>query len=201
MIVGLRGILVKSSPLFAVIDVGGVLYGVNIPITTAERLPKVDSEVILHTLAVYREDSQALYGFSTEADRDFFATIVEKVSGIGPKTALNMMSRMSVQSLKSAILSGDVGLLSKCPGIGKKTAERLVLELRGAFGDTSVGSVVSTIDGNAESTPTALSDALAALVALGIKPADADKSARAALIKLGADATAEEIIKFSLSSK
>ena len=119
MIVALRGKLVKSSPLSAVLDVGGVYYGVNIPITTAEKLPKLGSETFLHTFAVYREDSQTLYGFATEADRDFFAVLVEKVSGIGPKIALNMLSRMSSTSLKSAIAAGDVSLLSKCPGIVK----------------------------------------------------------------------------------
>ena len=134
MIVALRGKLAKSSPLGAVVDVNGVFYGVSIPLTTAERLPKIGAEVFLHTLAVYREDSHTLYGFATEGDRDFFAALVEKVSGIGPKIALNMLSRMSADSLKSAIMAGDVSLLSKCPGIGRKTAERLVLELRGAFG-------------------------------------------------------------------
>ena len=109
MIVALRGKLVKSSPLSAVLDVGGV----NIPITTAEKLPKLGSETFLHTFAVYREDSQTLYGFATETDRDFFAVLVEKVSGIGPKIALNMLSRMSSTSLKSAIAAGDVSLLSK----------------------------------------------------------------------------------------
>ena len=168
MIVALRGKLVKSSPLSAVLDVGGVYYGVNIPITTAEKLPKLGSETFLHTFAVYREDSQTLYGFATETDRDFFAVLVEKVSGIGPKIALNMLSRMSSTSLKSAIAAGDVSLLSKCPGIGKKTAERLVLELR---------------------------------VALGVKPADADKAVRLAVAKLGEDANAEELIKLSLSAK
>lgn len=198
MIVALRGKLVKSSPLSAVLDVSGVYYGVNIPITTAEKLPKLGSETFLHTFAVYREDSQTLYGFATEADRDFFAVLVEKVSGIGPKIALNMLSRMSSTSLKSAIAAGDVSLLSKCPGIGKKTAERLVLELREALG-ASAGS--STPLPYNPSSPTNVSDALSALVALGVKPADADKAVRLAVAKLGEDANAEELIKLSLSAK
>ena len=146
MIVALRGKLVKSSPLYAVLDVGGVYYGVNVPITTAERLPRAGEETLLHTLAVYREDSQTLYGFATEGDRDFFAILVEKVSGIGPKIALNMLSRMSVQALKSAIAAGDVSLLSKCPGIGRKTAERLVLELRGVLGAAGVGETLAAAE-------------------------------------------------------
>lgn len=198
MIVALRGKLVKSSPLSAVLDVGGVYYGVNIPITTAEKLPKLGSETFLHTFAVYREDSQTLYGFATEADRDFFAVLVEKVSGIGPKIALNMLSRMSSTSLKSAIAAGDVSLLSKCPGIGKKTAERLVLELREALGASAGSSVPLPYN---PSSPTNVSDALSALVALGVKPADADKAVRLAVAKLGEDANAEELIKLSLSAK
>lgn len=198
MIVALRGKLVKSSPLSAVLDVGGVYYGVNIPITTAEKLPKLGSETFLHTFAVYREDSQTLYGFATEADRDFFAVLVEKVSGIGPKIALNMLSRMSSTSLKSAIAAGDVSLLSKCPGIGKKTAERLVLELREALGASAGGSTPLPYN---PSSPTNVSDALSALVALGVKPADADKAVRMAVAKLGEDANAEELIKLSLSAK
>ena len=198
MIVALRGKLVKSSPLSAVLDVGGVYYGVNIPITTAEKLPKLGSEIFLHTFAVYREDSQTLYGFATEADRDFFAVLVEKVSGIGPKIALNMLSRMSSTSLKSAIAAGDVSLLSKCPGIGKKTAERLVLELREALGASAGGSTPLPYN---PSSPTNVSDALSALVALGVKPADADKAVRLAVAKLGEDANAEELIKLSLSAK
>ena len=177
----------------------GVFYGVSIPLTTAERLPKIGAEVFLHTLAVYREDSHTLYGFATEGDRDFFAALVEKVSGIGPKIALNMLSRMSADSLKSAIMAGDVSLLSKCPGIGRKTAERLVLELRGAFGAPASGGASALPQG--ASNPANVSDALAALVALGVKPADADKAVRAAVSKLGADANAEELIRLSLSSK
>ena len=134
-----------------------------------------------------------------EHTRDFFAVLVEKVSGIGPKIALNMLSRMSAASLKSAIIAGDVSLLSKCPGIGRKTAERLVLELRGAFGSPVSGGVSELPQG--ASNPTNVSDALAALVALGVKPADADKAVRAAVAKLGADANAEELIRLSLSSK
>lgn len=199
MIVALKGILVKSSPLQAVIDVGGVYYGVNIPLSTAERLPKNGAEVLIHTLVVYREDSQTLYGFASEGDRDFFTILVDKVSGIGPKTALNMLSRMSVNSLKNAIIAGDVTLLSKCPGIGKKTAERLVLELREALGATVSDGIASM--GQSPTSPANVADALAALVALGVKPADADKAVKLSLAKLGVDASAEEIIKFSLSSK
>ena len=104
MIVAIKGILESSTLFSAVVEAGGLFYEVNIPLTTAERLPKVGSEVMLYTEAVYREDSQALYGFATKSDRDFFKTIIEKVSGIGPKTALNMMSRMWCKLCKVLLL-------------------------------------------------------------------------------------------------
>ncbi|MBQ6534781.1 MAG: Holliday junction branch migration protein RuvA [Opitutales bacterium] len=198
MIVAIKGRLESSTLFSAVVEAGGLFYEVNIPLTTAERLPHVGGEVLLHTLAVYREDSQALYGFATKSDRDFFKTIVEKVSGIGPKTALNMMSRMSADTLRDCIASGDAAMLAKCPGIGKKTAERLVLELKGTLVGASPAAASASGDSQA-GAPTNASDAIAALVALGLKLADADKYVRMASQKLGADASTEELVKFALS--
>ncbi len=195
MIVGIKGKLVSSSLFEAVVETGGIFYEVNIPLTTTELLPKTGSEVMLYTVAVYREDSQSLYGFASASDRDFFKTIVEKVSGIGPKTALNMMSRMSVATLRDSIKSGDVATLSKCPGIGKKTAERLVLELKGTL--AGVSGPANAAAGGAENSN--VSDAVAALAALGLKVSDADKYVRAAVQKLGADADTEALVKFALS--
>ena len=197
MIVAIKGRLESSTLFSAVVEAGGLFYEVNIPLTTAERLPHAGGEVLLHTLAVYREDSQALYGFATKSDRDFFKTIVEKVSGIGPKTALNMMSRMSADTLRDCIASGDAAMLAKCPGIGKKTAERLVLELKGTLVGASSAAAVS--GDSPAGAPTNASDAVAALVALGLKLADADKYVRMASQKLGADASTEELVKFALS--
>ena len=196
MIVGIRGRLVSSTPVSAVVDVGGVFYEVSIPLTTSERLPAAGAEVMLHTLAVYREDSQSLYGFASAADRDFFKLVVEKVSGIGPKIALNMMSRMSAQTIQNAVACGDAALLSKCQGIGKKTAERLVLELRGSFVPTA-SAAAGAVAGGAETSN--FGDAVAALCALGMKPAEADKYVRLASASLGADASTESLVKFALS--
>lgn len=197
MIVAIRGKLAKSTPLSAILDVNGIYYEVNIPVTTAERLPAIGAETFLHTLAIYREDSQSLYGFASASDRDFFKLLIEKVSGIGPKIALNILSRMSVETLKAAIDSGDVSLLSKCPGIGKKTAERLIVELRGAFAKIAV-AFQSEASLSQSGTQSAASDAVAALVALGYKLADADKAVRSALSKLPEDASTEAIIKAAL---
>ncbi len=184
------------------VEAGGLYYEVNIPLTTSERLPQVGSEVKLYTEAVYREDSQSLYGFATRADRDFFKTIIEKVSGIGPKTALNMMSRMSTETLRDAIAVGDVTTLSKCPGIGKKTAERLVLELKGTLTGSlgaSSQSAIGGVSGGMGNASSNVSDAVAALVALGLKLADADKFVRLAVRELGDDASTESLVKFALS--
>src|ERR1700677_4353639 len=134
MITSIRGILTESALVRAVVEVEGFGYEVHLPVTTAERLPAVGSTVKLHTLVVYREDSQTLYGFATAEDRDFFRLMIEHVTGIGPKMALSIMSRLSLPLLQGAIRSGDIATLSKCPGIGKKTAERLVVELRARVG-------------------------------------------------------------------
>ena len=194
MIVAIKGKLASSTLLTAVVEASGIFYEINIPITTAELLPKPGSEVLLHTVAIYREDSQALYGFASKSDRDFFKTIIEKVSGIGPRTALNMMSRMSVSTLRNSISSGDVATLSKCPGIGKKTAERLVLELKGTLSGTQAPAA-----GCAPESGGNASDAVAALTALGLKVSEADKYVRAAVQKLGEDAPTEALVKFALS--
>lgn len=200
MIVGIRGKLVKATPLSAIIDVNGIFYEVNIPVTTAERLGGINSEVFLHTHAIYREDSQTLYGFATISERDFFKMLVEKVSGIGPKIALNIMSRMSVETLRCAIESGDVALLSKCQGIGKKTAERLIVELRGAFGAMASQPSGAQPSPDSPLPPSKFADAVAALAALGFKLSDADKAVRNAATKLPENASTEEIVKTALRS-
>ncbi|GAB5560094.1 MAG: Holliday junction branch migration protein RuvA [Synoicihabitans sp.] len=203
MITSIRGPIAAATPLRAVIELNGLGYEVNIPVTTAERLPGVGQEVHLHTLVVYREDSQTLYGFATAEDRDFFRMMIDHVSGVGPKVALSIMSRLSLPLLQSAIRDGDVATLSKCPGIGKKTAERLVIELRNRVGAATTESpAVSTgTPGNqpeGSATTMAVTDAIAALAVLGYKTAEADKSIRQAMVALGGEATTEQLIKHAL---
>ncbi len=198
MITRITGVLLAATPLQAIIENGGLAYEVNIPVTTAERLPDAGKSVSLHTLVVYREDSQTMYGFASVEERDFFRLLVEKVSGIGPKTAISVMSKLSLSVLQGAIAAGDVALLSKCPGIGRKTAERLVIELR----DKVTGSAVSLTPpagGNAAAVEeNKVRDAVMALIALGYKAADADKSVRQAWVALGSDASTEKLIKRAL---
>lgn len=201
MIAYLKGTLADATPLSAVVDVGGVGYALSIPVTTAEKLPPVGQSVKILTVAVYREDSQQLYGFATEDERDFFRLLVEKVSGIGPKIAISILSKLSVTLLRQAIASGDVALLAKCPGIGKKTAERLVIELKDKVGlpASTESAILSATDSGQSPGTSAVQDAIAALLALGYKIADADKSVRRASEKLGSDATTEALIRAALS--
>ena len=207
MITSIQGQLTECTPLRAIIEIGGFGYEVNIPVTTAEKLPLPGATVKLHTLVIYREDAQTLYGFATPADRDFFRLMIETVSGVGPKLALTIMSRMSPPVLEAAIRDGDVASLSKCPGIGKKTAERLVIELRSKVGaSSSAASVVAGPEGAASASAASsgvgevpLRDAVLALTALGYKPADADAAVRRAQIALGAGASAEKLIKRALA--
>jgi len=196
MITSIQGKLAAASPLAAIVEVGGFGYEVHLPLTTAERLPQPGSEVKLHTLVIYREDSQTLYGFATTADRDFFRLMIEQVTGIGPKLALSIMSRLSLALLESAIRSGDVATLAKCPGIGKKTAERMVIELKGKVGE--LGSGAATPLPGAPAVGGTHADAVAALVALGYKLGDADTAIRRSSLALGPAASTEALIKKAL---
>lgn len=199
MIATLEGILTEAQPLSIVLETGGIGYQVAVPLTTAERLPALKQKVKLFIQAVYREDTQALYGFHCREDRDFFRLLVEKVSGVGPKLALSIMSRLSVSVLKNAIAQSDVTLLSQCPGIGKKTAERLIVELRDKlFPGSSAKAALSDSDTVTIQT-SALEDAVSGLITLGYKAPEADKVIRRGLSQLGPEASAEALIKHALS--
>ncbi|MCB1105304.1 MAG: Holliday junction branch migration protein RuvA [Cephaloticoccus sp.] len=199
MITSIEGVLAAATPLRAVVEIGGFGYEVNIPVTTAEKLPATGEKVKLHTLVVYREDAQTLYGFASATERDFFRLMIEQVSGVGPKVALTIMSKLSLPALQGAIGAGDVATLAKCPGIGKKTAERLVVELKGRVASLAPhASSVSTGQASAALETSPHQDAILALTALGYKPADADKAVRAAALALGAEASTEALIKKAL---
>ena len=204
MITSIQGLLVAATPLHAIIELNGLGYEVNIPVTTAEKLPANGATVKLHTLVIYREDAQTLYGFATPSERDFFRLMIEHVTGVGPKMALTIMSKLSLPSLESAIRIGDIATLAKCPGIGKKTAERLVIELRAKVGATGSAESVLSASGSPDdgSLPadSRIRDAVLALSALGYKTADADEAVRRGLLTLGPKATTEQLIKKALGS-
>lgn len=196
MISSLSGTLAASSALRAEIEVQGVTYEALVPATTAERLPAPGAKVRLHTCVVYREDSQTLYGFLTPEDRDFFRLLIEQVSGVGPKLALTLLSRLPRSNLEAAIRNGDVDVLAKCQGIGKKTAERLVLELRGKLGPSGSGEGPAT---PAVSAAPPRQDAVAALLALGYKVEEAEKAVARAALRLGPDAATEALVRQALA--
>lgn len=204
MIVSIEGILERATPISAIVNAGGLGYLVNIPVTTASKLPLVGDRVKLHTHAVYREDSQALYGFALEEERDFFALLIDKVSGVGPKVGISMMSKLELSSLISAISNGDSALLAKTPGIGKKTAERVIIELKdklSAFATQSSSPLQGMITPDAAASTghsNHKDDAILALLALGYKQAEASKSIDKAAAHLGEGASTESLIKAAL---
>jgi Holliday junction DNA helicase RuvA len=199
MIHHLHGKLVDALPSLAVIDVHGVGYEVLIPLSSFDRLPPVGQEVRLLTHLAVREDAHILYGFVTPSERDLFRLLIHTVSGIGPKIALGILSGLSVNAFRSAVAAQDVKALSAVSGVGRKTAERIVVELKdkiAAFGvDTSTPGSPRAVLPEPEAR---LADAAAALVALGFKPAEAQESVRAAAALLGPDATVEKIVRACL---
>jgi Holliday junction DNA helicase RuvA len=200
MITSIQGTLIEATPLHAIVEINGLGYEVNIPLTTAEKLPAAGANVRLHTHVVYREDAQTLYGFATAPERDFFRLMIEQVTGVGPKVALTIMSRLSLPLLQGAIRRGDVGTLAQCPGIGKMTAERLVVELKSRIAPEGGMAVAGEATPAQPGASSPHRDAIAALIALGYKAADADQAVRQAALALGGKAlTTEALIKKALN--
>ncbi|HEX9718533.1 MAG TPA: Holliday junction branch migration protein RuvA [Ramlibacter sp.] len=188
MIGKLTGTLGDKNPPQVLVDCNGVGYEVNVPMSTFYDLPAVGEKVTLLTHFVVREDAQVLFGFGSAAEREAFRQLI-KISGVGPRTALSVLSGMSVADIAQAVTAQDSGRLVKVPGIGKKTAERLLLELKGKFGpDLGPGAGGASSDDQA--------DILQALVALGYS----DKEAAASLKALPKDVGVSEGIKLALKS-
>ncbi len=178
MIGFLRGKLAHKSPPFLMLDVNGVGYEVEAPMTTFYHLPAIGSEIILHTHLVVREDAHILFGFSTEADRSMFRTLI-KVNGVGPKLALTILSGQSAEEFHRCIHNNDTQALVRLPGVGKKTAERLVIEMRDRLPDLtesfdSGGTSVAGVD-KIQPVNNPKQEAISALCSLGYKPLDAGK--------------------------
>ena len=192
MIGRLKGILIHKAPPWLVVDVHGVGYELEAPMSTFYDLPEVGREVFLFVHHAQKEDSVSLYGFLRESERRLFRD-VQKVSGIGAKIALAVLSGVSVDEFARLLQASDVTALTRIPGIGKKTAERMVVELR----DRAAGMATGLPSGTAALPHDPLSEATNALQALGYKPADADRMAR----KVAVDGdTAESIIRKALQS-
>jgi holliday junction DNA helicase RuvA len=196
MIASLTGILKYKSPTEILIDVHGIGYSVTIPLSTYEKLGEVGSSITLLTHFHVREDAQLLFGFFSHEERHLFKLLIS-VSGIGPKIAQGILSGMNVEELKSNLLRGNVAALTAIPGVGKKTAERLILELRDKVGGTMTESEpMSAIDMASASMRT---DALQALTSLGYNLQIAEKSIRRVLKETeGSTISLEELIKRAL---
>ena len=188
MIGKLTGTLGDKNPPQVLVDCNGVGYEVDVPMSTFYNLPGVGERVTLLTHFVVREDAQILYGFASPGERDTFRKLI-KIAGVGPRTALSVLSGISVADIAQAITAQDSGRLVKVPGIGKKTAERLLLELRGKLGaDLGVPGAAARADEGA--------DIVQALVALGYS----DKEAAAALKSLPEDVGVAEGIRLALKA-
>jgi len=194
MIGFIRGKLVSKTPPQLVVDVHGVGYEVEAPMTTFYDLPALGEELKLFTHLVVREDAHILFAFSTEADRMMFRTLI-KVNGVGPKLALTILSGQSADEFHRCIHDNDIQALVRLPGIGKKTAERLIIELRDRLPSVtdSSGSGLSVSSNSAVNNPK--QEAISALCALGYKPQDANKMVHAIPQE---DKSCEDIIRLAL---
>jgi Holliday junction DNA helicase RuvA len=197
MITFLHGKLVEALPTQVVVDVNGVGYEALIPLSSFDKLPPPGQDVKLLTQLVIREDAHTLYGFVTVAERDLFRLLVNHVSGIGPKTALNILSGMNLVTFRGAVAGGDVKSLSQISGVGKKTAERIIVELRDKIGAAGAWEAASARRALSQDDQTT-NDAVLALMALGFKQTDAHDAVRAAQTMLGAKATVEELVRACL---
>jgi len=197
MITFLHGKLIEALPTQVVVEVNGLGYEALIPLSSFDKLPPPGGEVKLLTQLIVREDAHILYGFMTATERDLFRLLINSVSGIGPKTALNILSGVSVTAFRGAVANGDVKSLSQISGVGKKTAERIVVELRdkiAAVGALEAASAKHTLSADDQKT----NDATLALMALGFKQAEAHDAVRAAQAMLGAQASVEQLVRACL---
>ncbi|MEH6628104.1 MAG: Holliday junction branch migration protein RuvA [Motiliproteus sp.] len=200
MIGRIRGELLEKSPPVLIVDVQGVGYEIEAPMSTFYCLPELGKVVVLHTHFVVREDAQLLYGFHSRQERTMFRTLI-KINGVGPKLALTILSGIEANELARCVSQDDTAALVRLPGVGKKTAERLIVEMRDKLTDWMPeapfsleasgqgGAVVSANDGRQE--------AESALIALGYKPAQASKAISQAFKDLG-DADTENLIRQAL---
>lgn len=177
MIGRLTGILLEKQPPHILLDVNGVGYEVDAPMSTIYRLPAVGEKTTLHTHLVVREDAQLLYGFAEKRDREVFRELI-RLNGVGPKLALALMSGLEVDELVAAVHAEDTSALTRVPGVGKKTAERLLVELKGKFKAwESLSGVAAPLAAGAAPVPASGSaDAVSALIALGYKPQEASRA-------------------------
>jgi Holliday junction DNA helicase RuvA len=197
MITFLHGKLIEALPTQVVVEVQGIGYAALIPLSSYDKLPAPGQEIKLLTHLAVREDAHILYGFMSTAERDLFRLLIHTVSGIGPKIALNVLSGVSVMAFRGAVATGDIKALSQISGVGKKTAERIVVELKdkiGAAGAWEASSAQRTLSPEDQK----INDAVLALMALGFKQIEAHDTVRKAQVSIGAQATVEDLVRACL---
>lgn len=197
MIVFLDGVLEEKEPTRVVVNVNGIGYEASIPLSSYDRLPATGQRVRLLTVPVVREDAHLLFGFMTAEERATFL-LLTSVNGIGPKLGLAVLSGLAIRDLKAAIAGGDVKRLSSISGVGKKTAERIILEMRDKLGK---GALLESLAGGKTPGPkdSKLRDALLALISLGHKQADAQRMVLEIAAEITPETTLEEILRKVLS--
>ncbi len=193
MITKLKGTLAEISPTDITLDVNGIGYEILIPLSSFDKLPKIGSECKILTYLHVREDILQLYGFMTHDERNLFKLLIT-ISGIGPKTALIILSGMSIENLKNAIASGNTDLLSEIPGIGKKTAQRMVVELKERMAKVCIKTTKPMQKGE----ESALNDAIRALMNLGYKQLPSQSAIEKALAETNGEIKLEELLKKTL---
>ena len=195
MIGQIRGILIHKQPPHLLVDVQGVAYEIEAPMTTFYKLPDTSVEVTLFTHLAIRDDAHLLFGFATHNERSLFRTLI-KVNGVGAKMALTILSGMEADHFAQCIRDGDADSLVRLPGVGKKTAERLIIEMRDRLKDWELSSVASNTADNAPGRASNQSDdAVSALIALGYKPQEASRLVFAITTD---EMTSEQIIRQAL---
>ena len=194
MIGRLQGILLSKQPPQLLVDVQGVGYEVEAPMSTFYQLPATGEKIVLHAHMVVREDAQLLFGFYTETERHMFRSLI-RINGVGPKLALTILSGVTAEEFTRCIMESDAKALTSLPGVGKKTAERLIVELRDKI-DTDAVSPSPSMPAGVTASPTSpVSDAVSALVSLGYKAQEASRMVRNVDSK---DMQTEDIIKAAL---
>lgn len=197
MITFLEGILVEALPTQITLNVHGVGYQVFIPLSSFDHLPAPGTSLRVLTQLIVREDAHILYGFMSAAERDLFRLLINHVSGIGPKLALAVLSGMTVSRFQNAVVESDIASISKISGLGKKTAERIVLELKDKLG---VAATWEASNARHNPSPAELhaNDAILALISLGYKQAEAQKAVKAAIAQIGPAVPSDELLRLAL---
>jgi Holliday junction DNA helicase RuvA len=193
----IKGTLIESTPSKAILETQGIGYSLLVPFNNFSKFPPLGSMVTLYVSFVVREDSQKLYGFLTQHERDLFENLLN-VSGVGPKTSLSLVGHMEIHDLQTAISQGNTQLICKIPGIGKKTAERLVVDLRDKIKKGMYQSTETRLLSNITEEKGAVTDAISALINLGYNSSQAQKAIKAALDKTSGEPELAKLITAAL---